>query len=41
MRKPQDLETRGELEECTMRKDEEKEKEARKLMRSGTDRARR
>ena len=41
MRKPQVSETWGKLEECTMRKNEEKEKEARGLMGSGTDRQRR
>jgi hypothetical protein len=39
MRKPQESKTWGELEECTMRKNGRKEEEARKLMRSGTDRA--
>ena len=38
MREPQEPEARGELEECTMRKNEEKGKR-RELMRSGTDRA--
>jgi len=39
MRKPQEPETWGELEEYTMHKNEGKEKEAKELMRSGTDKA--